>query len=309
MSARQPEQGDNLRVAISAVLFTVFALSLGDALIKGISSNLPVWQMFVLRSSMAIPVLIALVCWQSDMSALRPRCAGWLALRSILLTLMWVFYYISLPHIALSVAAAVYYTLPLFITLFAALFIGEKVCAQGWIAVSLGFCGVLLILRPQAENFNTYALLPLISAIFYALAMIITRTKCRNDHYLTLSFWLNVSMICVGVVALTVLSTLKPSIAEVAANPFMLQSWTPMVSQDWLAIGLLALAILVGSVFAAIAYQRGPSSVVSTFDFAYLAFATIWGFIFFEEVPDAIAITGIAMIVGAGILAVRRPES
>ena len=104
-----------------------------------------------------------------------------------MLTFMWVAYYTALPHVALSVAAAVYYTLPLFITLFAALFIGEMVGVQGWIAVFLGFCGVLLILKPQAEDFNAYALLPLISAILYAFAMIITRTKCKNESPLVLS--------------------------------------------------------------------------------------------------------------------------
>jgi drug/metabolite transporter (DMT)-like permease len=79
-----------------------------------------------------------------------------------------------------------------------------------------------------------------------------------------------------------------------------------MAADEWLTMTVLATAIIIGSVGAAIAYQAGPSSVVSTFDFSYLAFAAVWGLVFFAEVPDAITITGIIMIAAAGILAVRR---
>ena len=79
-----------------------------------------------------------------------------------------------------------------------------------------------------------------------------------------------------------------------------------MGTDEWLAMMLLATAILVGSVGAAIAYQTGPSSIVATFDFAYVGFASIWGLLFFAEVPDMIALLGMLMIVGAGILTVLR---
>ncbi len=306
MKQHTHSDGDNLRLAIFAIVFTVFALSLGDALIKQISADFPLWQIFVVRSVIAIPVLIAVIKARYQSVSLKPLNIGWTALRSLMLTFMWVAYYTALPHVALSVAAAVYYTLPLFITLFAALFIGEKVGVQGWIAVFLGFCGVLLILKPQAEDFNTYALLPLISAILYAFAMIITRTKCKNESPLVLSFGLNVSFIGVGALAIFLIWLWGPSNAETEAYPFLLGRWISMGMQEWLAGGLLATAVIIGSVFAAIAYQSGPSSIVSTFDFAYLAFAALWGFLFFAEVPDAITVTGMVLIVAAGILAVRR---
>ena len=75
---------------------------------------------------------------------------------------------------------------------------------------------------------------------------------------------------------------------------------------EWLAIAVLATAILFGSVGAAIAYQAGPPSLVATFDFSYLAFAALWGLVFFAEMPDALTALGMAMIVAAGLLAIRR---
>jgi len=297
---------DNLKVAISAIVFTVFALSLGDALIKQISANFPLWQIFVLRSLIAIPVLLVILKSRYPSVSLKPVQMGWTALRSVMLTFMWVAYYTALPHVALSVAAAVYYTLPLFITLFAALFVSEKVGMQGWIAVFLGFCGVLLIVKPQAEDFNAYALLPLISAILYAFAMILTRTKCKDESPLILSFALNASFIGVGILATGLIWIWGPSSAEVETYQFLAGHWIAMGAEQWLAMGLLATAIIIGSVFAAIAYQSGPSSIVSTFDFSYLAFAALWGFVFFSEVPDAVTGAGITLVAFSGILAVRR---
>jgi len=220
-----------------------------------------------------------------------------------MLTFMWVAYYASLPHLQLSIAAAAYYTLPIFITLFSALFVGEKVGPVGWFAVLLGFGGVTLILKPAAGDFNLYALLPLISAMLYALAMILTRTKCRDEHPLILSAALNVTFIVVGLFA--TLSIGFVGSAE-ASSSFLSAAWAPMASNEIVAIILLAIAILVGSIGAAIAYQVGPSSVVATFDFAYVGFAVICGFVFFNEVPDAIAVGGMALIVIAGVIAVRQ---
>ncbi|MEM1197755.1 MAG: DMT family transporter [Pseudomonadota bacterium] len=298
--------GDNLALAIGAVVFTVFALSLGDALIKQVSASFPLWQIFVLRSVLAIPVLLFAFKLNKQPIRFLRSSAGWVVVRSLMLTFMWVAYYSALPHVELSVAAAVYYTLPLFITLFAALFIGEKVGVQGTIAVCLGFLGILLILKPSAESFNSYALLPLVSSILYALAMILTRTKCKEDHPLSLSLALNISFIIIGLAATLLAYAFPPAAETVSQYAFLLGPWIAMGGQEWLAMGLLAVAILIGSVGAAIAYQAGPASVVSTFDFAYLAFAALWGFLFFAEVPDLITGGGIALIAVAGILAVRR---
>ena len=299
---------DNIKLAIGAILVTSCALALGDAIIKQISAGFPLWQIFVLRSLMAIPVLIGFAMLRRQGMSLLPARAGWTAMRSLMLVAMWVAYYAALPHVPLSAAAAVYYTLPLFITLFAALFIGERVGVTGWLAVSLGFVGVLLILKPQAADFNAYALLPLISAVLYAFAMILTRTKCRDETPLALSLALNVAFIIVGAIASTLIAMVPPSAVDIEANLFLLGQWTAMAQQEWLVMGVLAAATLIGSIGTAIAYQSGPSSIVSTYDFAYLAFAALWGFIFFAETPDAISAVGVVLIAAAGLLIVRRSQ-
>lgn len=299
-------EADNTKRAVTAILLAAFVLSVGDALIKRISAEFTLWQIFVIRSALALPVLVALIKARYPFTSLKPHRVEWTALRSLMLTFMWVAYYTALPHVDLSVAAAAYYSLPLFITLFAAIFMGDTIGAQGWMAVFLGFFGVLLMLRPRADDFNAYALLPVVSAVLYALAMIITRTKCRDENALVLSLGLNVSFVSTGALAAFVIGVWGPSNADVASYPFLLGQWTAMGMNEWLAMGLLSTAALVGSVGAAIAYQAGPSSIVATFDFSYVAFAAGWGLLFFAEVPDPITVIGIGLIVVAGMLAVRR---
>ena len=196
---------DNLKLAVVAILVACFALSLGDALIKQQSARFVIWQIFVMRSVIAIPFLIYFVRIHSCTVPIKPIQPGWTILRSLILVLMWIFYFAALPHIELAIAAAAYYTLPIFITLFAAIFLGEKITVKGWLAVLLGFTGTLLILQPQADDFNTYALLPLVSALCYASAMILTRSKCQREKPTVLSLWLNISFVGVGAFALLLL--------------------------------------------------------------------------------------------------------
>ena len=306
MPATNATTADNVKLGVAVIIGTDFALSLGDAAIKLLSADFVLWQIFILRSLIAIPVLVTLIQLRGKGELRLPRALGWTALRSLLLTLMWVAFYAGLTHLALGIAAAVYYTLPIFITLFAALFIGDRIDLQGWGAILLGFAGVLLVLNPDASSFNAYALLPLLSAILYALAMILTRTKCRDEHPLILSLSLNCFFVIVGAMATLALAVAGPTGNGTPAAAFLFGAWSAMGPTEWLSMALLSVATIIGSIGAAIAYQVAPPATVATFDFSYVGLASLWGILIFGERPDAVAIAGMVMIVVAGILAVRR---
>ena len=298
------ERKDNLPLAIGTVLFTVLALSLGDALIKLGSGNFVIWQIFVLRSLVAIPCLIIYMALFARAQLRWPVSVKWALVRSLLLVFMWLSYYIALPHMPLSAAAAAYYTLPIFITLFSAYLVGDAVGRVGWFAVFLGFSGVVLILKPDVNDVNWYVLLPLLAAILYALAMILTRTKCRSEHPLLLSLALNLSFVLVGGMATVIIAMMPDEIRQGS----LVAPWGVMGSSEWMTIFMLAVAILIGSIGAAIAYQNGPSSVVGIFDFAYVGFAVLWSILFFSDIPDVVSIIGMVLIVVAGVLSIRQPR-
>jgi len=298
-------RSDNAKLAVFSIIFAVLALSMGDAVIKYFSASFSLWQIYVVRSLIAVPILLAVIKFREPALSLKPVSISWTAIRSLLLGIMWVAYYTALPHIKLSVAAAVYYTIPLFITLFSAVFTGDKVTSKSWSAIVLGFFGVLVIVRPDADGFNAYVLLPLLAAVLYAVAMILTRTKCLDENPKILSLSLNITFIVMGIVASILIAIWDPAQSARDTYPFLIGDWAALDLSGWLTMSVLAVVVILGSLFAAIAYQNAPSSVVATFDYSYLAFAALWGLLVFSEVPDTLTILGMVMIFGAGMIAIR----
>ena len=135
--------------------------------------------------------------------------------------------------------------------------------------------------------------------------MILTRSRCKDENIFVLSLWLNLTMLFCGIVASIILLTLQLPTAGTDGTDFLTGAWSAMGTTEWLVIGVLSIAILIGSIGAAFAYQNGEPATIATFDFAYVAFAVFWGVILFQEVPGITGATGMLLIVIAGILAVQ----
>lgn len=299
-----PPSSDNIPVAIATILFTVFAMSLGDALVKGLgaASTVGIWQLFALRSLLAIPVLIIAALMIGIRTSLLPIHVLWVAARGGLLVLVWIAYYASLPHLPLSAAAAALYTLPMFIVGFSALWTHDRVTPMQGVAAVIGFAGVALVLRPGGDAFTPYAFLPILAAMLFAGAMVLTRVRCQREHPLALAFTLHVLFVLVGLAGSLILM-LAP---QLASDTFLAAPWHALNAAEWQLMALLAASILIASVGTAIAYQKAPTSIVGTFEFAYVGFAALWGVVFFAERPDLLTLCGLALIVLAGVLTVRR---
>lgn len=278
-------------IAIFAIISSVAALSLGDALIKGMGVSLPLWQMFILRSCMVVPML----WWLAQRrGGIKWENIGWAVLRAILLVLMWLSYYSALPLMPLSLAAAAYYTGPLFIVALAAGVAGRWPQRRAFFAIAAGFIGVLLIIQPDASGLALGTLMPIIAAALYACAMVLTSVKCRDDDPFGLALVLNVAFI-VGGAALGIFAGRDGS--------FILGPWQAIDVRLLITLTALAVLVLIGSVGAAVAYQLGPPNTVAAFDYSYLVFGLIWGGLFFAELPNSFGLVGILVIIGAGLLA------
>jgi len=291
---------DKTLQAVVTIVFVAFSLSLGDAIVKLIGANFTLWQIFILRSLCALPIFGSLMHYFSI--KFMPQQIGLLVVRSLCLVVMWIAYYIALQHVAFSLAAAMYYTLPLFIIFLAGMFLKEKIGFKGWIAGAIGFIGVLLVLRPETNGMNIYALLPIFAAFLFAIAMVMTRAKFQEAHPLQLGLMVHLAFIFVGIFMTLCMWCVPADQIE----HFMGNDWAPMDGRAWGVMILLAVLMTIGSIGAAYAYQKGPAAIVGTFDFSYLGFAPIWGYLFFAETLDITSVFGIALIVSAGVLAIRR---
>jgi drug/metabolite transporter (DMT)-like permease len=300
---KRPEK---LALGVATIVATVFAMSFADAVVKYVSAELPLWQIFVMRSLVAIPLLVALPLFGRP-TAVRPKSLFWTFLRGLLLVMMYIAIYAAAPVLGLSVIAAAFYTGPLFIALFSALLIGEQVGPRRWTAICIGFAGVLVILRPGTEAFSAVMLIPVVAALFYALAAIITRTRCIEETPVVLALALNFALLATGAIATAGIALWQPVAADAAAYPFLLGSWVAMGSREWGIIGFLAVLMVGIGIGLAKAYQSAPPAIIATFDYSYLVFAAFWSFAIFAEAPDAATLIGMLLIAGAGLLVVHGP--
>ncbi len=291
---------------IGIILASVLTMAFADALVKLVSADLTLWQVFVARSLFAVPVLVALLC--ATGARLRLRAPKWALLRSLLLVLTWLAFYASLPVLELSVAAVAVYSNPIMIALLSALLIGEPVTGRQWLGVLLGFLGVVAILRPGTEAFSWFTLLPLLAAACYALAMVLTRSKCQEEAPMALALALHGSFLAAGLIATALLAFLGLGAETQAAYPFLLGGWAPLGLREWglmALLGLLSVAYFIG---VARAYQIAAPPIIATFDYAYLVSAALWGFLFFAETPGLLTLGGMVLITAAGLL-VAAPSS
>lgn len=282
-----------------AILCATALMAFQDALVQWLSSDLPLWQLFFLRSLLIIPFLAVLVV-RSGKKHLRAALDPWILIRSALIVAMYVCFYAALPVLDLSVVAAVYYTGPLFIVLFSALLLRERVTGTQVAALIVAFCGVLVVLRPT-EGFTLAALIPLASALLYALAAVATRGPVASANAWVLILSLNLVFVVVGGIGICILLIVQPD----PSYPFLLSAWAALDLQNMATVAMLA-AISIGiHVFLARAYQLGPTSVVAGLDFSYLGFAALWALILFGTVPNAPTVGGTLLIAAAGLWVVR----
>ncbi len=293
-------RSDRTALGIIIILASVLTMAFSDAMVKLVSADLTVWQIFIARSLIAIPILAVLMLGAGV--GVMPRAPKWTFIRSLLLVLTWLAFYASLPVLTLSVAAVAVYTNPIMIALLSAMLIGEPVTRRQWGGVLLGFLGVVAILKPGTDTYSWFTILPLLAAAFYALAMVLTRSKCRDEVPLALAVALHSSFLIAGLIATLLLAALGLDASMRAVFPFLLSDWSPMGWREWGVMALLG--VLSAAYFAGVAraYQIAPPSIIATFDYAYLVSAAFWGFVFFSERPDLMTMVGMILITIAGLL-------
>lgn len=277
---------------VGIILLAVFAMALTDALIKLSSSGMTLWQVWILRSSLVLPVLMGLTRGRVVVPG-----QGWIILRSAALVAQYMCLYAVLPLIDMALAGAAFYTAPFFIVGLSALVLGNRITVLHWLAITLGFIGLILILRPMGAGFTPLVLMPVAAALFYALAAILTRARCETVPPAVLALWLNLACLAGGVLlGLVRLILPTPDWAF-----FLFGPWHSMAMQDWALIMALSLLIIGVGLGLAKAYQSPRPEVIAAFDYCYMIFVVFWAFVFFGEIPDGWTAVGTLLIVAGGL--------
>jgi drug/metabolite transporter (DMT)-like permease len=300
---------DNTVLAVTLIISAVFIMSVQDMIFKYYSTTMTLWQIFTLRGLFSIPMVFVLAFATGRRRDLWSGAfTKWSVIRSLLVVTMLISMYAALPFLSLSVVAAGIYTAPIFVTLMSAYAINEPVGARGWLAIAIGFAGVLIILQPGTDAFSYWVLLPVLGGFLYALANIVTRTKCQSVTATALALSLQSGFFIAGILLSIVLFLWPASPIQREFAPFILGPWGTLSTFQWLLVaGLSLLAVFVSMALAG-AYQLGRPSTVATFDYSYLVFVVGWDYLVFSTAPTVTTTVGISLIVLAGVLVLRRRQ-
>lgn len=285
------------------ILTAMALMGLVDNYVVIIAETAGLWQFQVIRSAMALGMLIALARWRG--MRLRPRRWRPVIARSFVLSCGLMIYFGALAVLPISEAVAGLFTAPLFILLLSIAFYGQRVGALRLAAVGVGFVAVLMVLRPEAGQVGWLTLLPIVSGLFYALAQIATREWCGGEAAQTLLFGFFAAMGLWGLVGLGVLAVFPQPVPEGAAG-FMVRFWGQMSAAAWVWTIAQAIFSLVAVALIIRAYQLGEASFIAVYEYALLLFAVFWGYVLLGDRVGPVALAGIALLIVSGaVIALR----
>ena len=305
-----PMQMTATRRGILALTLGIAIFSVQDVILKLLSGDYPLHQAMLIRSLTALPFHLAIV-WYFDGRLSTITTPGWwkMLARGLLNFVAYTAYYLGLAYLPLADTIALFFTSPLFITLAAVLILRERVSTASLVAVAVGFAGVLLVVKPGGSGFDLAALLPILGALGYALSMIAAGRLGRTESAAAMAFWGNV---CFFLCAL-VLSAIYGSGAFAGAShpslAFLTRGWVTPPMTDLLLMASCGLIAAIGLTLLTYAYRVAPSASVAPFEYSFMFWGLLWGWLFWDNIPDTLAWAGIAVIIGAGLIVIRKdPE-
>ncbi|CAN5273536.1 DMT family transporter [soil metagenome] len=280
---------ENLR-GILAIVACNFLFLINDTMIKLASAELPLGEIITIRGAFATIVLVPIVAAAGlirEIRLVRQPALMWRTLAEIGAA---YFYLIALFHIPISNTNTIIQVVPLAVTACAAIFLGHAVGWRRWIAIVIGFLGVVVVIRPGLGGFNSYGLLALVSAGFITIRDMSTRVMPAA-----------VPTLLIALTTAVVVGLTGPVFAIIAGEQWALPSGHVLL--------LLATAVvfLVGGYLLSVDFMRhGDLAVVAPFRYTVILWAMIVGFVVWGETPDLPMLAGSAIIIATGVYTFHR---
>jgi drug/metabolite transporter (DMT)-like permease len=298
MSAR-PETRNIAGMATLAL--GIFVFSTQDAIIKAISGDYAVTQAIVIRSLVSLPILAAMVHAESGLESLISANFWPLAARGLILLASYTAYYMAFPALPLAEAIALFFVSPIFVTVLAGPLLGENVSLKSWFAVAIGFVGVLFIVRPGSALFEPAALLSLVAAATYAVAMIFVRKLAVSETATVMAFYQNGAYLLGALVIAGVCAALGLTKLGHPSLDFLVRPWATPTLKDFLAMAACGVIAAIAIPLLTQAYRLAEANLVTVFEYTGMIWAPLWGFLFFGEIPRWTTLIGMLLIVTAGL--------
>jgi drug/metabolite transporter (DMT)-like permease len=278
----------NLRGALF-MMVAMIGFTLNDAITKFSSESMNMAQVMLIRGAFA-SLFVGLLAWQRGALALPgSMLQPMVAVRVAGEAGATVSFLIALAHLPIANVSAVLQALPLAVTMGAALVFNEGVGWRRWLAIAIGFSGVLIIVRPGFEGFSVYSLLALACVACCAVRDLATKRIPQAIPTLLVSTATALAMTVLGAALLSPMG-----------------GWTPMAGKSTVLLALAAVLVVIGYQFIIMAMRVGDVSFVAPFRYTALLSSILLGLFIFGDVPDLPMILGATVIVGSGLYALYR---
>lgn len=274
---------------VAAMLLACAFFACMDALLKNLAGHYPPVQVMALRGLTALPLVCLYIAWRREAAGVFSRGLRWRLhlLRVTLNMTMLVLFVYGLKTLGLAEAYTLSFIAPLLMVLIAVPMLGEPIRPRHWLAIGLGFLGVVIALRPEQGAFlEPGALAVLLAAVCYALSNMLGRLISRTESSASLVFWTTAGMAMGG-------------------GLLSVPQWVPIQAEHTWVLAGLAISGFLGQMAIAEAFRHGQAAAIAPFEYSALAWALALDWVVWQATPDAWTWGGGALIIASGLWLAR----
>lgn len=270
------------------IMLAVFMFSSMDTLAKHMLKReaYPLPPLIFARYAVHLAFMLALLAPRMGVNLVRTQRPGLQVLRGLLLVGSTAFFYLSLTYLPLAEAAAISFVGPVLVAALSGPLLRERIGRRQWLAVGLGFLGVLIIVRPGGGVFTVHAVFPLICALLFSLYQVLTRKLAGRENAMTTLFF----------------TALIGALITALPLPFTWQTPTLLQLTFMIGIGMFG---GFGHFLLIHAVEQASPAALAPFVYTQLVWSTLLAFLAFGEFPDSGSLLGMAVIIAGGLLAVN----
>lgn len=289
---------------VKGILFLLLAMliiSLQGIAVKGLGGSYPVLEMVVLRNLVALP--FTLLFFRLEGKRGLPSTSQFKVefTRGIFLFLSYTTFMMGLAALPLAEVEAIRFSGPMMITILSVFMLGEKVEPIRWLALIVGFLGVLLVVRPGSATFNIGSVFILIGVLFYALTVVSTRRLQTTDSSATMAYYSSLVYLAAALVLVPVTLVIGEIPGAHPSIAFLFRHWSMPTLLDGIIMCGLGLVWAAWTYFMARAYSLAQASVAAPFEYVSLPINVMWGFAIWQEIPALLTWAGAALTLLSGL--------
>ena len=294
---------------IILILLAMLVFSVQDGIMKHIFSFVSLYEIYLIRTIVSFILILLFLKITKKPIVFKSQYPILTLCRVVLFFFGFSTFYISLTVLPLGTATALFFVTPFLITIFAKIFLKEKIGPRRWSAVVVGFVGVYVTLDPDFSNFNYLSLLPILCAFCYSSSMIIIKKTSDKDNVYTQTFTFYIGAIFFSLIFYFVIGDGQYNTVNHPASQFIFREWFVNFKSNILWMAATGVTATLAFLLLFTAYSIASPSVISPFEYSILLWSPLIGWLYFQEIPNLNTIIGILIIVSSGIYIFMREKA